>query len=33
MKQLEKITVEDLCNRARDAGLRSGIEESPDFII
>ena len=33
MVSLTRITVEDLCNRARDAGLRSGSEESPDFII
>ncbi len=32
-KQLEKITIEDLCMRARDTGIESVTENTPDFSI
>jgi Rrf2 family protein len=33
MERLGRITVEDLCGRARKAGLRSDIDERLDFTI
>ncbi|HCP00758.1 MAG: transcriptional regulator [Alphaproteobacteria bacterium] len=33
MKQLEKITIQDLCDRARDAGVQSGEFERTDYTI
>lgn len=33
MVQLEKISIEDLCRKARDAGVESGRENQVDFAI
>jgi Rrf2 family protein len=33
MKQLDSITIEDLCNRARDAGIEGAAEKTHDFSI
>jgi hypothetical protein len=32
-KELEKITIEDLCLRARDTGIDSVAERTADFSI
>ena len=33
MVQLEKISIEDLCRKARDSGVESGREKKVDFAI
>ena len=33
MKRLDSVSIEDLCQRARHAGVEAGIENSADFII
>ena len=33
MQRLEAVTLEDLCQRARDAGIRPEARERPDFTI
>ena len=33
MARLDQVTVEDLCDRARKAGLRSDVEDKLDFHI
>ncbi len=33
LERLDKITMEDLCSRAREIGVSLGMRESPDFTI
>ena len=33
MERLDRLTVEELCNRAREAGIRRATPEVPDFSI
>ena len=33
MKRLDSVSIEDLCQRARHAGVEAGIENSADFTI
>jgi hypothetical protein len=33
MVRLDSVSIEDLCQRARHAGVEAGVETSADFII
>jgi Rrf2 family iron-sulfur cluster assembly transcriptional regulator len=33
MVRLDSVSIEDLCQRARHAGVEAGVENSADFII
>jgi hypothetical protein len=33
MRRLDAITLEDLCQRARDSGIKNEARDRPDFTI